>query len=116
MAVEGVLIPVYRGETVSITETVTSQDITGWSISFIVRAKGQPVTSLINKTVSSGITLSDPTNGICTIALSSTDTDITEGRYDFSIARTDSGSEAVLTIGDFEVKRNTVLGTRTSSS
>jgi len=112
MAVEGVLLPVYRGESVTITLTVSSQDITGWAISFIARSKGQPVTSVVNKSVSSGISLSDPENGICTISLSSTDTDLEEGRYDFSIARTDSGSEAVLTIGDFEVRRNTVLGTR----
>lgn len=115
MAVENVLIPVFRGEAVTITETVSSQNITGWAISFIARKKGEPTTSVINKSVSSGITLSDPSNGICTISLSSSDTDIAEGRYDVSIARTDSGSETVLTTGDLEIKRNTVLGTRTSS-
>lgn len=108
-------ITLWRGEAISIVATITSTNITGWAISCIVRPKVREANeAFITKSVGSGIALTTPASGILTITLSATDTDLEPGSYDYTIARTDSGSEVVLTWGSFIVRKNTVLGTQTT--
>ena len=96
----------YKGEDASVTVTVyqsngtTPQDITGWSVSFVLHATRNDGLALVTKTVGSGIALTTPGSGLLTITLEDTDTSgLDPGWYRFYVARTGAGVEAVLTTG-----------------
>lgn len=84
----------------------TQQDVTGWHLTFTVHAYHDPSTVFITKTVGSGVTLVPPTTeGVVDILVSSSDTlGIWPGVYQWKLERTDSGSEAVLSLGLFTVQ------------
>ena len=77
-------ITLYRGEYIvkrfTLTQNGTAVDITDAAVSFVVRSAYPAGTTavdtdaLINKTVGSGITLTDPTNGIFDVTFNSADT------------------------------------------
>lgn len=89
------------------------QDITGWAVSFVVRLRDANgdlgATAIINKSVGSGVALTDTTNGVITVTLADTDTssvmlteDLDTGAsYRWSLRRTDAGSETTLARGEF---------------
>lgn len=88
--------PIFPGEDVTITFTVTGVDVTGWAMSFAV--------GTVTKTVGSGVTLTDPTNGVLTVTLAAADTTtLGAGDKDFKLRRTDSGSNAVVAHGTLRV-------------
>lgn len=80
----------------------TAQNVTGWTISFLVK-KNQTDADLsakVTKTTVSGIALTTPLSGLVTITVADTDTDaIAPGSYWYEIKRTDAGFETVLTQG-----------------
>jgi len=90
-------ITINRGNTFSGTVTVTNadgtaKDITGYTLFFTVKKNSNSdiVTdsdAIISKTVTSH---SDPTGGITTISLTSTDTTINPGTYFYDIKFKDS--------------------------
>jgi len=93
---------IYRGEDVTVTDTMSpATNITGWSLAFTVRKNyGDPNPALIAKTVGAGITITNATNGVFTIAIARADTaSLTPGVYVYDVQRTDAGNETVLTIG-----------------
>lgn len=105
---------VFIGEDKSIVFTIyqsdgdTLQDITGWSLSWMLKASlaDADVSALLTKTNASGITLTTPTSGVCTVSIADTDTDgIAAGRYVHELKRTDSASETVLAYGAFVLRR-----------
>lgn len=77
-------------------------DITGWALSwrFKRRVDDPDGAALITKTTGSGIALTTPASGICTVTIDDTDTDRL-GRVDgvHELKRTDAGSEVVLAYG-----------------
>jgi hypothetical protein len=82
--------------------TGTLQDITGWTLSWLVKRKASDADAdaLITKTTSSGIALTTPASGLCTITVADTDTDsIPQGTYHHELKRMDAGFEAVLIRG-----------------
>lgn len=90
--------------------TATVQNITGWNLSWMVKKKATEADSraLIVKTTSSGIALTTPGSGVCTVTL--TDDDIngvigSEQEYIHELKRTDSGSETVLCQGAFTLSQ-----------
>lgn len=88
--------PVFAGEDVVITFTITSTDITGWALSFVAGA--------VTKTVGSGITITDGANGVCTVDLAAADTTaLGAGDTSFKLRRTDSGSNTVLSFGTLRI-------------
>lgn len=94
----------FRGEdkvlefTVYQSDGETLQDITGWALSFDLC--NSAFVSQINKTSGSGITITDPTNGVLQVAIDDVDTDSLEpASYRYELKRTDSGSESVLAHG-----------------
>jgi hypothetical protein len=91
----------YKGEDVTITDTMSpATNITGWSLQFTVRKNFGDATALITKTIGSGITVTDLTNGIFKIAVANADTSgLTPGAYVYDVERTDSGNRTVLTTG-----------------
>jgi hypothetical protein len=104
----------YTGEDKTITVTIyqaddtTAQNITGWALSYTwKRAKTDAdADAVLTKTTSNGITLTTPTDGVCTIAIADTDTDGLVARtYWHELKRTDAGSETVLTTGTVELQQ-----------
>jgi hypothetical protein len=82
--------------------TGTLQDITGWTLSWLVKRKASDLdaAALITKTTTSGIALTTPASGLCTITVADTDTDsIPAGTYHHELKRMDSGFESVLIQG-----------------
>lgn len=84
------------------------QDITGWTLSWRlkVRADDPDARTLVLKTTSSGIALTAPGAGVCTVTLEDTDTDhLMPGEYYHELKRTDAGFETVLSYGLCAVRR-----------
>jgi hypothetical protein len=98
----------FRGEDKSIVFDIVNavgdpQDITGWTVSFRV-ASSKFGAAIIQKTVGSGITLTDPTAGRLTVVLASADTvaftnDGSDADYSYVLRRTNAGSRTELAYG-----------------
>lgn len=106
-------ITVFKKDDVLLTITFkdsagTAIDITGYTVWFIVKKKREDTDdeALINKTQTSH---SDPTNGITTIDLTNSDTDIDAENLFYGIKWLDTSGD-VLTIddGDFKVKQGVI--------
>jgi len=104
----------FVGEDKSIVITVyqsdkkTPQDITSWALSWMLKSQLSDVdgSALLTKTTVSGIALTTPGSGICTITVADTDTDaLTPGRLYHELKRTDAGSETVLAHGRCVLRR-----------
>lgn len=98
----------FTGEDKSLVFTIyqsnetTAQDITGWALSY--RLKRSPADAdgdaVLTKTTGSGIALTTPLSGICTVTIEDTDTDSLDPRtYFHELKRTNAGNETVLTTG-----------------
>jgi hypothetical protein len=98
----------FTGEDKSLVFTVyqsdgsTAQDITGWSLSWMLKRHPAEAdnAALITKTTSSGIALTTPLSGVCTVSIEDTDTDGLEpGTYRHELKRTGGGVETILSYG-----------------
>lgn len=98
----------FTGEDKSLVFTIyqsdetTAQDITGWTLSY--RLKRSPADldadAVLTKTTSSGIALTTPGSGVCTVTIEDTDTDsLSPSTYFHELKRTNAGNETVLTKG-----------------
>lgn len=105
---------VYRGDDKVFDINVTDSegeivDITGYTVKFTVRAEANDDTYLIHKTTpsGSGISLIDPTNGVARLSLSSTDTDLTPGKYVYDVEVTDTnGRVSTVVVDTFKIIRD----------
>lgn len=96
----------FLGEDKTLTFTVTGQNITGWSLSWMLKRKASDTDALakITKTTADGIALTTPLSGICTVSVADTDTDsLRADIYWHELKRTDAGFETVLTYGTCEL-------------
>jgi len=85
------IVVVERGQDATVTVSMSpAQDITGWTLSAIVRAYNGG-TALVTKTVGSGIELTTPATGIFTVTFSASDLNLTPGAYVWEVTRTNSG-------------------------
>lgn len=95
-------ISVYKGEAVLLTFTMTpATDISGWSISFTLKTNQTDSTALISQAA----VLTTPASGVFTVTLTHAQTNRTAATYYYDVQRTDSGSEAVLSIGTFTISQ-----------
>lgn len=110
MAIEA-SISFYKGEAILLTVTITPvTNITGWSITFTLRDKYTGAV-LLTKSVGTGVTITDGPGGVFTVLLTKANTSIGQALASnrtpvealFDIRRTDTGSEAALTVGDVEI-------------
>jgi hypothetical protein len=70
-------------------------NISGWSIQFRMSSTATGA-SVLTKTA----TLTDPTNGVCSVAIAAADTPaFSPGVYYYTLARIDAGSNQVLAYG-----------------
>lgn len=85
--------------------TATTQNITGWALSWMVKrtALDADEAAVVTKaTGGSGIVITNGATGEATITLADTDTDaVSSGPYVHELKRTDPGEEAVLLEGTF---------------
>ena len=104
----------YANEDKTLTFTVyqsdgtTAQNITGWALSYLWKRlpSDADASAVLTKTTSSGITLTTPSSGICTVTIADTDTvDLNPQTYQHELKRTDAGSETVLTTGTVLLQR-----------
>lgn len=89
--------------------TLTAQNITAWTLSFAVIYPLTVSTGVVlaKTTTATGIALTTPTSGLCTVTLDAADTaDLEEGIYRYELKRTDAGFERVLFYGRFRVTRS----------
>ena len=114
MAPEPQLIRVVRGQDLSLRFTMdATQSVSGWTVGFTAKPKSSLAT-VLSKTTSSGITLTDTTRGVITVTIAAADTsslelteNLSEGdTYLWDLARTDSGSKTVLARGELELVRD----------
>jgi hypothetical protein len=86
----------------------TRQNILGWSLSWMLKTSLSDVdgSALLTKTTNSGISLTTPSTGVCTVTIADTDTDgLTPGKYFHELKRTDAGAETVLSHGRCVLRR-----------
>jgi hypothetical protein len=84
------------------------QNITAWTLSWMLKSSLDDADNLalLTKTTTSGITMTAPTSGVCTVTIADTDTDALQpGKYWHELKRTDAGSEVVLCQGRCVLKR-----------
>ena len=118
MAVERNISPAddfFTGEDKTLPITIyqangtTAQNITGWNLSWLVKRKrlDLDVAAVVTKVTPTGITLTTPLSGLCTVTV--TDEDIAtlsaDTLYYHELKRTDVGSETVLTFGTFRLRQ-----------
>lgn len=92
---ETLSVAVYQSGTSTPDSPGTPQDITGWTVQFILHASGS-TTALITKSA----TITDGPGGQLSVSLAAADTaSLAGGNYFYRIERTNSGSDEVLTYG-----------------
>jgi hypothetical protein len=86
--------------TVYAEDGITPVDITGFTVTWILSARPTGSVAIVTKTVGSGITLTDPGNGVFTVTLADTDTDALLGKYYHQARITDqSGNKSTVLFG-----------------
>lgn len=91
-------ITIYQGD------GVTRQDVTGWAVSFIVHAYGDPNVVYITKTVGSGVVLTTPTRGVVTATIAAADTaNMPPNLYQWRLERTDTSNDVVTGTGTYSL-------------
>lgn len=94
-------ITCFKGEAVVFTFTMSpTTDITGWHISFTLKANAPDSVTLLTV---AGVITAPAASGIFTISMTHAQTNIAVGAYAYDVQRTDSGSEAVLSIGHLNI-------------
>lgn len=99
----GFVFTVYQADGVSV------QDITGWSLSWMVKKKktDTDVSALINKTTAAGIALTTPSSGVATVTVTDDDTvSLKDGTFYHELKRTTTGAEVVLAFGTARLQKS----------
>lgn len=104
----------WAGNKVTFQVTVTDEDgaavnISGFAISWVLRMYALATEDLVVKTVGAGVTLTNPTQGVFTVALDSEDTIDLAGNYYHEAARTDAGSETTYLTGTVTINPTIVF-------
>ena len=95
----------FRGEDKILTVTLDPVvNISGWTLAFTMRLTAGSAEALIEKTTTSGITITDGTHGIFQVTLDDLETaGLQPGKYAYDCKRMDAGAEAILVYGTLEL-------------
>ena len=87
------------------SDGVTPQDITGWTLSWMLKRKATDADA--SALVTKAATLTTPASGICTVALTDDDTSalLAGNLYRHELKRTNTGLETVLSYGKVNIKQ-----------
>ena len=100
----------HQGEDKVLRVVVARTNITGWTLAFAV-APAYGETASFTKTTTSGIVLTDPTDGVFEVSITDTDTDSLPANdpedendyYVWDVKRSDAGEEVVLAWGKLKL-------------
>lgn len=99
----------FRGEDIRLRVTldpVPTGGISGYTFAFTARTDGSAASASLEKD-NSTFTIEDATNGIFYVNIADTDTTgLTVRTYDYDIKRTNSGSEAILVYGEWDLMQD----------
>ena len=77
------------------------QNISGWTLEWVLRERPWGTQALITKTTSAGVTITNAAGGVCEVAVADDDTiNLAPGAYFHTLRRTNAGAETVLAFGD----------------
>ena len=92
-------------DTIYQEDGVTVENITGWSIEFRLEKHSRETSSLVTKSVGSGVTITDGPNGVFEVQLDAADTlGLKARKYNYQIWRTDTNENHVLSEGVLTLK------------
>ena len=78
-----------------------AQNISGWTLEWVLRERPWGTQALVTKTTSAGITITNAAGGVCEVAVADDDTiNLAPGAYFHTLRRTNAGAETVLAFGD----------------
>lgn len=78
-----------------------AQNITGWSLEWVLRQRPDRDAAVLTKTDGNGIALTTPASGICQVTITDADTlALSPGSYYHTLRRDDDNTEAVLSFGE----------------
>lgn len=86
-------------------ETGAVVDITGATVNFTVKKDVDDAANVFQLTVGSGITLTDPTNGVMQVAGVPADTDGNDGQHIYELDMTLGGNNDSLRIAEFFIRK-----------
>lgn len=97
-------ITIYQGNDVDLPITVrdpagVAQDITGFSATFIIARHVDDTPAVSKATGGGGIALTDPANGVLTVSLSDTDTDLRGDYYYQCDVQDGAGNDSTVSTG-----------------
>jgi hypothetical protein len=76
-----------------IDEDGLAQNISGWSLEWLLRERPWGAQALITKSTGAGITITSPTTGVCEVAIADDDTiALAPGVYFHTLRRTNAGA------------------------
>lgn len=77
------------------------QDISGWSLEWVLRQRPDRDAAVLTKTDEDGIELTSPASGICQVTITDANTlALSPGSYYHTLRRDDDDSETVLSFGE----------------
>jgi hypothetical protein len=80
------------------------ENITGWSLQFLVLQEPHSTTALITKGIGTGITITSGPGGVATVLIASANTeDMPAGLYHYALRRIDVGARDVLAYGSYQL-------------
>jgi hypothetical protein len=78
-----------------------AQNISGWTLEWVLRERPWGTEALISKTTGAGITITNAAGGVCEVAIADDDTiNLAPGAYVHTLRRSNAGAETVLAFGD----------------
>lgn len=91
------------------SDGTTAQNITGWALSWVLKARptDADASAKVTKTTPSGISITDGANGICQVVVTDENTaNVKAGFYFHELKRTDAGSETPLCEGTVVLRQS----------
>ena len=80
---------------------VTPQNISGWSLEWVLRVRASSSSAILTKTTSSGIVITDESAGKCEVSVTRTESNLlVPGKYFHTLRRSDTNFSTVLSHGD----------------
>jgi hypothetical protein len=99
-------------DTIYQSDGITLQNVTGWTISFMVKKHATDLDAdakVTKTTANGGIVLTAPLSGLITITLASADTaSLPAGLYAYEVKRTDVFPKTVLTTGTLTLRQGVI--------
>ena len=92
--------------TVAVKEDGGPADVTGWTFQLVAKARSDDDTAVLTLSTGSGIAITDAVNGEIELTIDTEASNVSPGRYPYTLCRTNAGAKTVLRYGDLVVYPN----------